>query len=159
MSTQATSREPPKLAMFDAAEFRRKLSGLAAPERTASDADKKDVRGTAIRFCSILAKLHNDDVLAAEKKWDRISSALATAIAKVSDDDVDRFATLCLDHVMADPSKSATCPALAEILVTAESKPPEWRHALLGYFATHGQAAVVHGRARWELVKRQEVAL
>jgi hypothetical protein len=38
-------------------------------------------------------------------------------------------------------------------------RPPEWRHALLGYFGAHKYAVLTHGRARWEEVKAGRVEL
>ncbi|MGE4195966.1 MAG: hypothetical protein AB7G11_02425 [Phycisphaerales bacterium] len=105
-----------------------------------------------------MASLFGDD-LDRKSLWSRIGSAIETACAKVSDDDLDRFVTLCLEHVAADPSATAACPPLLQVLETFAQRPPEWRFAFLAWFRSHRYAAIVHGRARWEGVKAKEIDL
>ena len=116
------------------------------------------MKQTAIRLVSVLAKLFGDD-LDRKTLWGRIGSALETAHAKVSDDDLDRFADLCLEHVQADPGQAAACDALTTLRQQWGAWPPETRFGVLAYLATHRYAALTHGRARWELVKKGEVEL
>lgn len=46
---------PPDLPEMDTEAFRRKLAGLADPDRTTGMTEKTEIRETASRFCSILA--------------------------------------------------------------------------------------------------------
>ena len=138
--------------------FRQKLAGLLDPDRKCGVAEKEAVKQDAIRFVCVLAHLFGDD-LDRKTLWSRIDSALVTAHAKTSDDDLDRFASLCLEHVQADPGKAAACDALTQLSQTWGMRDPEWRHALLAYIATHRFALLTHGRARWEDVKGKKVEL
>lgn len=112
----------------------------------------------AIRFTSILAHLFGES-LDRMTLWERIGSALSTSLAKVSDDDLDRFATLCLEHIVAEDSRVAACEPLAQLLQTWGARPREWRQSLLHYLNTHRTAAIIHARARWEMVKKKQVEL
>ena len=148
------------MQILDTQGLRQKLMGLADPHRTAADSagEQNEIRDVAARLCSILASLFGEG-LDRITLWDRIGSALETAGAKVSDDDLDRFVSLCLEHVQASPAKAAACDALAQLISTFAVRPAEWRHALLRYLHTHRYAVLVHGRARWEQVKAKEVEL
>lgn len=110
------------------------------------------VKQDAVRLCTILAKLFGES-LDRKTLWDRIDSAFATACAKVSDGDVDRFVSLCLEHVQANPSYAAACGALGDMLAQYESRPIEFRQDFIAYCGTHRFAVLAHGRARWEQVK------
>lgn len=174
MSTQATSNpshpspppsaprsfaSPPPVPTLDTEALRRKLAGLADPlPRSVGKGEQTEIRDLASRFCSILAHLFSDS-LDRLTLWDRIGSALKTALAKVSDDDCDRFVTLCLEHVQADAGKAAACEPLGQVIATLDGRPPEWRHAFLQYIGTHGYSVLVHGRRRWEMVKSKEAEL
>ena len=130
-------------------EFRRKLAGLADPRRRMGAAEPEEVKDAAIRFVSILAGLFGHE-LDRVTLWSRIGSALQVAVEKVSDDDLDQFADLCLEHVQADFGKAAALPALTQLRETWAARPPEWRYALLGYVKIHAYAVLTHGRARWQ---------
>lgn len=139
-------------------DFRRQLAGLADPQRRATETEKVAVKESAIRFISVLAQLFGD-TLDRLTLWGKIGSALEAAHAKVSDDDLDRFADLCLEHVQADPGHAAACDALSQLRGEWAVWPPETRHAFLGYIGSHKYAVLTHGRARWERVKRKECDL
>jgi len=135
------------------------LAGLTDPDRRPESAGEREaVRQDAVRFCSILAHLFGES-LERTTLWERIGSALSTSLAKVTDDDLDRFTTLCLEHVCAEDARVAACEPLLGLLQTWAARPREWRQALLHYLATHRTAALVHARARWERVKKGEVEL
>ena len=159
MSSRPTSPpDPPPLAIVDFDEFRRKLAGLDAPEFRPSMTPAV-IKDTCIRFVSILADLFGDD-LDRMTLWSRIDTALATSLGKVgSSDDVDSFASLCLEHVRADAGRSASCQPLLAILDTLGRAPAEDRRSFLAYFRDHRYPALVFGRQRWELVKKKEVDL
>lgn len=149
---------PPDLPEMDTESFRRKLAGLADPDRTTGMTEKTEIRETASRFCSILAYLFGRD-LDRLTLSSRIDSALESACAKVSDDDLDRFVTICLDHIQADAAQAAACEPLRQLLETFLVRPPEWRQEFLHYIGTHRLAVVVRGKARWDLVKNKEIEL
>lgn len=154
----STPLSPPPLPALDAQEFRRKLAGLADPDRRPGETEKVEVRETAVRLCSVLAHLFGES-LDRLTLWGRIGSAFETACARVSDDDLDRWLNLLLEHVQADPVQVAACDALTQLVQTWAVRPPEWRHALLNYCRSHRYPLLTHGRARWELVKRKEAEL
>lgn len=154
----STPQSPPLLGRLNAQEFRRKLAGLADPDRHPGETEKVEIRETAIRLCSILASLFGES-LDRTTLWGRIGSAFETACAKVSDDDLDRWLNLLLEHVQADPVRAAACDAMTQTVQTWAVRPPEWRHSLLNYCRSHRYPLLTHGRARWELVKSKEVEL
>lgn len=153
--TSAKPSGPPKLN-YD--EFRRKIVGLQDPLRHPGETEKVEVKQAAIRLCSILAHLFGEE-LDRLTLWGRIGTAFETALAKTSDDDLDRFSDLCLEHVQADPGRAAACDALTQERATWAARPPEWRHAFLGYVASHRYAVLAHGRQRWDEVKAKRVEL
>lgn len=156
--SDASNSIPPKLPALDYQAFRRKLAGLADPDRHPGEAERSEVREAAIRLCSVLSHLFGEG-LDRLTLWGRIGSAVETACAKVSDDDLDRFADLCLEHVQADVGRAAACDALTTLRQTWAVRPPEWRYALLTYCRQHRYAVIQHGRARWDLVKKGEAEL
>lgn len=145
-------------ATIDYEGFRQRLAGLLDPDRKGGVAEKETVKHSAVRFVTVLCHLFGED-LDRKTLWSRIDSALVTAHAKTSDDDLDRFASLCLEHVQADPGKAAACGALSTLYAEWQAWPPEIRHSFLGYIATHRYPVLAHGRARWEQVKEGKVDL
>jgi len=139
-------------------EFRRKLAGLVDPDRGGGDAEAADVKEAAHRLGCVLAHLFGED-LDRMTLWERIAGGFATACAKVDDGDLDRFVSLCLEHVKADAAKASACGALGELLQTFGVRPIEWRHRFVGYVRSHYYPVVVHSRARWELVKKGQSEL
>ena len=154
----STPQSPPLLGRLDTQEFRRKLAGLADPDRHPGETEKVEIKETAIRLCSVLAKLFGEN-LDRMTLWGRIGSAFETACAKVSDDDLDRWLNLLLEHVQADPVQAAACDAMTQLVQTWAVRPPEWRHALLNYCRSHRYPMLTHGRSRWERVKKGEAEL
>jgi hypothetical protein len=156
----ATPQEKPSsgLLTMDYQAFRRKLAGLADPERKIEAAEKVEVKEAAIRLCSIFANLFGES-LDRITLWEKIGSALRTSCAKVSDDDLDRFVTLCLEHIQAEDSKVAACAALMQMIETFAVRPSEWKYAFTAYINTHRTALLVHARSRWESVKKGTVEL
>lgn len=147
------------LPRLNAEEFRRKLAGLTDPDyREQTVSEREAVKQDAFRFASLLAHLFGPS-LDRLSMWEKIGSALASATAKVSDDDLDRFVTLCLEHVQAEDSQVAACDALLSLLEAWQLRPKEWRLSLLNYLATHRSAVLIRGRRRWEQVKSKEVEL
>ncbi len=156
--TNAAPAIPP-LPLLDAEAFRRKLAGLIDPQRRPESAGEKEaIRQDAVRFCTVLAHLFGDG-LDRITLWEKIGSALSTSLAKVSDDDLDRFTTLCLEHIQAEDAKAAACEPLLQLLQSWMVRTVEFRQAILHYLHTHRTAALVHARARWEAVKKGTVEL
>jgi hypothetical protein len=148
----------PPVDRLDYQGFRRKLAGLIDPDRAQTAGEKHAVREDAHRWCCVLAHLYGVSEDRSEI-WGHVTKALDTSCAKVSDCDLDRWATLCLGSVQADPVKAAACEALAGMLSAWQTWPDETLHALLNYVRSHLYAVVTHGRARWERVKKKEIDL
>lgn len=87
--------------------------------------------------------------------WDRIGSALSTAVAKCDDGDTDRMISLCLDHVRADAGAAGRHIGLSALLYAAGEKTLAWRQGWSRYIASHSYALLAHARLRWEKVKVQ----
>lgn len=146
------------MQQLDMETFRRELANLIDVERQPESAvEHESVKQDAIRFCSILAHLFGES-LDRTTLWVRIGSALCSALAKVSDD-LDRFATLCLEHICADDGQVAACVPMLQLLQTWQTRTSAWRQALMHYMKTHRSALLVYARARWEQVKSGEVDL
>ena len=153
--TSAVSSTLPRL---DTELFRRKLAGIVDPDRQIEGGEKVEIREAVVRFGSIMAHLFGES-LDRLTLWERIGSAFSTSLAKVSDDDLDRFVTLCLEHIKAEDGRVAACEPLLHMLETFAVRPREWRQAFLQYLLTHRTAAIIHARARWEKVKVKAVNL
>ncbi len=150
---------PPPIPILDTVAFRQKLAGLIDPmSRTPGTTEKAEIRQSAVRLLSIFARLYNVPGDRTEL-WQHIGKAVETSLAKVSDDDCDRFVSLCMESIQAEDSQVAACAAVLQILETFASRPPEWRHEFLSYLGTHRQAALVFARQRWEQVKSGGVEL
>jgi hypothetical protein len=147
------------IPLMSTEDLRRKLAGLSDPDRSSGTiAEGVELKEVSCRLCCVLAYLFGEE-LDRKTLWARIASGIAAGCAKVDDGDLDRFASLCLDHVQADAAKVAACDPLGQILATFAVRPIEWRQALVRYLRTHGYSVIVHARARWELVKKKEVEL
>lgn len=144
----------PPLPVLDTEAFRRKLAGLEDPLARDPDTpgEKAEIRALAAELVATLADLFGPD-LDRKTLWSRIGSALETADARVSDDDLERFASLCLDHVKAEPGRAAAHEGLGDLLATFAGRPTEWRFAYLGYLRSHRYPALQFGRRRWEEIR------
>ncbi len=152
MSTQAISLPPP-LPTFDSAVFRLKLAGLTDPDSSGEDnPSAAEHKATSIDLCVFLCELFGE-TLDRLSLWDRIASALATAASKTDDGDTDRFITLCLEHVKADPAAAARHLPLGGLLSACDGKSLAWRQGWVRYISGHSYAIVSHARATWEQVK------
>jgi hypothetical protein len=166
MNTQQSARPPrpiplPPVPAADATAIRRRLAGLADPvgRLAGTEGEVLDLRETANRFCSILAALFNRDSLDPVTLWERIGTALETACAKVADDDLERWASLCLEHVKADNARVAACGPLLSVLGDFATRPAEWRDAFLAHVRTRRYVVLALARERWLRVKAGEVEL
>lgn len=154
----ASNSRQPSLPKMDYQAFRQKLAGLLDPERKIEVSEKLEIKEAAIRLCTIFASLFGD-ALDRITLWERIGSALRTSCAKVSDDDIDRFLALCLEHIQAEDSKVAACQPLLQMVDTWTARPTEWKFAFLAYINSHRTPLLVHARSRWEGVKKGTVSL
>lgn len=149
----------PPLSVLDTEAFRRKLAGLADP--LARDADtpgeRAEIRELAAEIVATLADLFGANLDRKTMLWSRIGSALESADAKVSDDDLDRYLSLCLEHVRAEPGRAAAHEGLGSLLATFAARPPEWRFALLHYLRSHRYPVLQFGRRRWDEIKASRV--
>lgn len=160
-SAQAETLPAPQshqLRSMDYNAFRQKLAGLLDPERKVEATEKVEIKETAIRLCSIFASLFGES-LDRMTLWERIGSAIRTSCAKVSDDDIDRFVSLCLEHIQADDSRIAASEPMKQMIEVFAARPTEWRFAFLAYINTHRTPLLVHSRSRWEGVKKGTVEL
>lgn len=139
-------------------DLRRRLAGLVDPERTPGASEEMEYKEAAHRLGCVLASLFGES-LDRLTLWDRIGSGFATACAKVDDGDLDRFASICLDHVKADPGAAASNAALGALLSTFAARPIEWRQGFVRYIRSHSYSVLVHARSRWERVKSKEIEL
>lgn len=154
MSTQATSQSPPRPPQtFDPETFRQTLAGLTDPDYSDDAAGAADeYKASAIDLCLCLCELFGES-LDRTTLWDRIASALATAAAKANDGNTDRFASLCLDHVRADPGQASRHDRFSAWLTVASAKPMAWRQGVVRYVVGHSYALIAHARLAWEKVK------
>lgn len=147
-----TELEP--LGTLDAARFRQELAGLIDEEES-GEFSPDDFREQAAMLCYVLARLYNRKVLEAMKLWERIGTALATACEKVDDGDLDRFVSICLDHVKATHSRVAADEHAAGILAEITEQDESWRLGFVTYVKSHSFTAIIHGRRRWEVAKAE----
>lgn len=132
---------------FDAATFRQEIAGLL--ERHENDHEPADFGAAASQLCVVMAEQFDSDTLDRLTLWDRISSGILTAAAKVDDGDLDRFLSLCLEHVKASPGRTAASETVAMLLGMFDQD-EAWRIGFLRYCQSHIYAVLIHGRASWQ---------
>lgn len=98
------------------------------------------------------------DSLARETLWDKIAAALTTSAAKCDDGDTDRFVSLCLDSVKADPAHAARLPEFLRWVQTMAARDEAYRQAFVRHCGTKAAVVCAHGRAAWEDRKKQRAA-
>lgn len=140
------------LEPLDADRFRRELAGLIDEERSGVH-KPADFREQSAMLCYCLAKVYNRDVLEAIKLWERIGTAIATACEQVDDGDLDRFISICLEHVKASHSKVAADDEVGHVLAEITESEESWRLAFVNYLKSHSYTAIIHGRRMWETSK------
>jgi hypothetical protein len=142
----------PVIEPLDAVVFRQEIAGLL--ERHEDDHEPDDFGDTAALLCVTLAEQFDSDTLDRLKLWDRISSGILTAAAKVDDGDLDRFLSLCLEHVKASPGRAATSDTVAR-LIGAFDQDEAWRIGFVRYCVSHHYPILIHGRAAWQRHKEE----
>lgn len=127
--------------------FRQEIAGLM--ERHEDDTEPDDFGAAASLLCVVLAEQFDSASLDRLTLWDRISSGILTAAAKVDDGDLERFLTLCLEHVKAAPGRAATSETVLRLVGTFDQG-EAWRIGFLRYLQSHIYCVLIHGRAAWQ---------
>lgn len=127
--------------------FRQEIAGLL--ERHENDHEPDDFGGAASMLCVVMAEQFDSDTLDRLTLWDRISSGILTAAAKVDDGDLDRFLSLCLEHVKALPGRAATSDTVRKLLGMLDQC-QAWRVGFVQYLQTHHYPTLIHGRFAWQ---------
>lgn len=112
------------------------------------------IKDTAIRMCVALAAVFSDD-LDRLTLWNRIGSALNTALAKSEPNDCYQFFNHCLDHVKADHNATAThvlCKRVIALLETIVKMKVEQQ--LLEYIRKYHFLIVAMAREEWQIEKK-----
>lgn len=135
--------------------FRQEIAGLL--ERHESDHEPADFGAAASLLCVALAEQFDSDTLDRLTLWDRISSGILTAAAKVDDGDLDRFLSLCLEHVKAAPGRAACSDAVARFMGAVDQH-QGWRIGFIKYCQSHQYAVIIHGRVAWQQHKEASVS-
>lgn len=142
------------IRVIDLDEFRRRAAGLTDPaQRSAGAADEASIKEEATQLCLTLCELFGDG-LDRLTLWDRIASALVTAAAKCDDGDLDRFASLCLEHVKADAAAAARHEGFSAWVTTSATRDAAYRQAFVRHVALKAPVVLVYARAAWEARKQ-----
>lgn len=133
-------------------EFRRRLAGLADPDRKIQEAETVAYREYARQLVICLCLVYGKE-LDRKTIWTRLDSGLQAACAKVSDGDTDRWLDILLDHVRANPNKVVALRALERIRCDLRR---DRSHAagFVRWVASRRYAVMAHGRAGWEEWKK-----
>lgn len=141
------------LPTVDYPAFRRKLAGLADPERRATPGEAVNYRNEATAWVVVLCRLFGDE-LDRLTLWSRIDTALRTAGDKAPEGDLDRWCDLCLEHVRADPGRAAADEKHVAWRTVNDAKDLSWKLSFVRWVASNPYAAVTHGRLAWEEYKK-----
>lgn len=145
MSASAT------LPSLDTERWRQLMAGLI--DDSSGPDERDDLKNSATSLVYCLARLYNRDVLDAMKIWERIGGALETACQQVDDGDLDRFMSICLDHVKAKHARVAADEEAGAIIANVVERDESFRLSLVRYIHTHSYIVLVHGRRMWETHK------
>lgn len=137
------------IATLDCAEYRRQLAGLsdtAGGEDMVSD----QYRDLSSECVLLLAICFNRKSLDAVTIWSRIDSAIQKGLADCDGEDVDRFLSTCLEHVLANINVTAAQPDAIRIQQSLLKLSGDERVYFLQYLAKHRYVAITLGREKWE---------
>lgn len=129
--------------------FRREIAGLCLPEK--GDGDRTQSREMAVRLAALLARHYNRDVLDPMKLWDRVQTAMASAVSQDYGDPTTVVSAM-LDHVKADGGKVGRDADVAAILAELEQSDSE---AVWQYIRKAIYPILVFARQRWEQEKKE----
>ena len=142
-------QEKLKLQFISSEEYRRKLAGLIDREAETRELDRERIRNTAIRFASLLPRLVGEEI---DRKtmWERIASAIESAVAKTPGTDWELFCEHVLKHILADSDKASADAEFHDLLVTVREWAPADREQLLEYFQTRLLTVLSFARNSWQ---------
>lgn len=144
------------ITILDCVEYRRRLAGLS------------DTAGIEGGFADLYRDLSSDCVLLLSicfnrrqldpvTLWTRIDSAIQKGLAECDGEDVGRFLSACLEHVMANINVCATQTDAVRIQQSLLGLPNDGRVYFLQYLSKHRYVAIVLGREKWEQ-RRADIA-
>lgn len=137
-------------------DFRRKLADHIDTQRVVESVGEcMSVREACHRWLALLAK-HYGTSEDRTQMWAHIHKAVSVALTRVQDADLERFATLCLEGIHADPVRVAACEAINQMLTTefsSDHRDAAWRNAIISRLRTHLTTDLSHARQRWAKIK------
>jgi hypothetical protein len=145
------------IKILDCAEYRRQLAGLADVSG-GEDSFADEYREMTSECVLLLAICFNRRQLEAVTIWSRIDAAIQKGLADCDGEDVDRFLSTCLEHVLANISVVASQPDAIRIQQSILKLSGDERVYFLQYLAKHRYVAIVLGREKWEMRKAEIAA-
>jgi hypothetical protein len=142
------------LKQLDAAEFRRRLAGLS-DAAGGEDLIPDEYRELAAEYVLLLAICFNRDRLDAVTLWSRIDSAIERGLAECDGEDIERFVSVGLEHVLASVNVAASNERALEIQDRLFSLRDHQRVFFLRYLADHRYPAIVFGRGKWQAYQQE----
>lgn len=137
------------IEVLDCVEYRRKLAGLS-DTAGGEDGFADQYRALSSECVLLLAICFNRKQLDPVTVWTRIDSAIQKGLADCDGEDVDRFLSTTLEHVLANINVSATQVDAVRIQQSLLKLHGDERVYFLQYLAKHRYVAVVLGREKWE---------
>lgn len=142
------------ITTLDCAEYRRRLAGLS--DTAGIEGGFADTyRDLSSECVLLLAICFNRRELDAVTLWTRIDSAIQKGLAECDGEDVGRFLSACLEHVMASINVAATQSDAVRIQQQLLALHDDARVYFLQYLAKHRYVAIVLGREKWEARKAE----
>lgn len=137
------------LHALDAAEFRRRLAGLS-DAAAGEDLIPDEYRDIASNYVLLLAICFNRDRLDAITIWNRIDGAIERGLAECDGEDIERFVSVGLEHILADMNVVVANERALQIQERLFGLREHQRVFFLRYLAEHRYPAIVFGRSRWQ---------
>jgi len=137
------------IGILDCAEYRRRLAGLSDTAGIESGfADQ--YRELSSECVLLFAICFNRRALDPVTLWTRIDSAIQKGLAECDGEDVGRFLSSALEHIMASINVTATQEDAVRIQRSLLNLTDDARVYFLQYMSKHRYVAVVLGREKWE---------
>lgn len=136
------------LQQLDAAEFRRRLAGLS-DSAAGEDLIPDEYRDIASDYVLLLAICFNRDRLDAVTLWNRIDGAIERGLAECDGEDIERFVSVGLEHVLADMNVVVANDRALELQERIFGLREHQRVFFLRYLAEHRYPTIVFGRSKW----------
>lgn len=144
------------IELLDCAEYRRQLAGLS-DTAGGEDGFADTYRELSSECVLLLAICFNRKQLDPITLWSRIDGAIQKGLADCDGEDVDRFLSTALEHVMANINVTATQPDAVRIQHDLLALTGDERIYFLQYLSKHRYVAVTLGRDKWE-TRKDEIA-